>query len=44
MWLLFYWPFGPFCMVGPRGRGQGSRSFVVDFLFVENGKDVYLHG
>ena len=25
-------------------RRWGFRSFVIDFLFVENGKDVYLHG
>ena len=33
-------PFGPFLVE----RKGGFRSFVLDFLFVGNGKDVYLHG
>ena len=33
-------PFGPFLVE----RKGGFRSFVLDSLFVENGKDVYLHG
>ena len=32
--------FGPFLVE----RKGGFRSFVFDSLFVENGKDVYLHG
>lgn len=38
-----YWtsaPFWPFLVE----RKGGFRSFVLDSLFVENGKDVYLHG
>ena len=33
-------PFGPF-LVECKGA---FRSFVLDSLFVENGKDVYIHG
>ena len=33
-------PFGPFLVE----RKGAFRSFVLDSLFVENGKDVYLHG
>ena len=38
-----YWPSAPFWsfLVGRKG---GFRSFVLDSLFVQNGKDVSLHG
>ena len=38
-----YWPSAPFWsfLVGDKG---GFRSFVLDSLFVQNGKDVSLHG
>ena len=36
----FQLPFGPFLVE----RKGGFRSFVLNSLFVENGKDVYLHG
>ena len=32
-------PFGPFLV-----ECKGVSDFVLDSLFVENGKDVYLHG
>ena len=38
-----YWPSAPFWPFLVERRGV-FRSFVIDFLFVENGKDVYLHG
>ena len=38
-----YWPSAPFWPFLVECRGV-FRSFVIDFLFVENGKDVYLHG
>ena len=38
-----YWPSAPFWPFLVECKG-GFRSFVLDSLFVENGKDVYLHG
>ena len=38
-----YWPSAPFWPFLVERKG-GFRSFVLDSLFVENGKDVYLHG
>ena len=38
-----YWPSAPFWPFLVERRGV-FRSFVIDVLFVENGKDVYLHG
>ena len=38
-----YWPSAPFWPFLVERRGV-FQSFVIDFLFVENGKDVYLHG
>ena len=38
-----YWPSAPFWPFLVERKG-GFRSFVLDPLFVENGKDVYLHG
>lgn len=37
-----YWPAAPFWPFLVERHGF-FRSFVIDFLFVENGKDVYLH-
>ena len=38
-----YWPSAPFWPFLVERNG-GFRSFVLDSLFVENGKNVYLHG
>ena len=38
-----YWPSAPFWPFMVECKG-GFRSFVLDSRFVENGKDVYLHG
>ena len=38
-----YWSSAPFWPFLVECKG-GFRSFVLDSLFVENGKDVYLHG
>jgi len=38
-----YWPSAPFWPFLVEHKGV-FRPFVIDFLFVENGKDVYLHG
>ena len=38
-----YWPSAPFWPFLVE-RKEGFRSFVLDSLFVENGKNVYLHG
>ena len=38
-----YWPSAPFWPFLVERIG-GFRSFVLDSLFVENGKNVYLHG
>ena len=38
-----YWPSAPFWPFLVECKG-GFRSFVLDSLFVENGKNVYLHG
>ena len=41
--VTLYWPFSSLLSFLVERR-WGFRSFVIDFLFVENGKDVYLHG
>ena len=41
--MVLYWPSAPFWPFLVECKGA-FRSFVLDSLFVENGKDVYLHG
>ena len=41
--VTLYWPFSSL-LAFLVDRRWSFRSFVIDFLFVENGKDVYLHG
>ena len=38
-----YWPSAPFWPLLVDSQGSFN-SFVIDYLFVENGKDVFLHG